>query len=59
MDKTTRFDRNRQLACRLWSGLSSGAIQALKELTKTTTFLWLRETCCCLQDDGTSHTPDY
>jgi hypothetical protein len=34
MDKTTCFERNKRLACKLWSGLSSGAIQALKELTK-------------------------
>jgi hypothetical protein len=34
MDKTTGFERNKRLACKLWTGLSSGAIQALKELTK-------------------------
>jgi hypothetical protein len=34
MDKMTSFERNKRLACKLWSGLSSATIQALKELTK-------------------------
>ena len=34
MGKTTGFERNKRLACKLWSGLSSTAIQALRELTK-------------------------
>jgi hypothetical protein len=34
MDKTTGFERNKRLARKLWSGLSSAAIQALEELTK-------------------------
>jgi hypothetical protein len=34
MDKTTSFERNKRLARKLWTGLSSTAIQVLKELTK-------------------------